>query len=74
MRQELLLLPFLLLVFAYISNALWIVPCFALPQSCPTFAYRAVYTALYAHFGRVIKPQNHSCASTSWFMVYDPGI
>ena len=25
-------------------------------------------------FGRVIKSYNHSCASTSWLMTFDPGI
>ena len=28
----------------------------------------------YAHIGRVTKPKNHSCASTSWFQAFDPGI
>ena len=26
------------------------------------------------HIGRVTKPKNHSCASTSWFQAFDPGI
>ena len=43
-----------------------------IPYSCNRFFRPVSYTHLI--FGRGIKFKNHSCASTSWFLTFAPGI